>query len=234
MVASFRHGPQIPGSNDSGRASGHRIRSFESGSVSRPSPTRFSKMDGRVGVRGSLGNTGDKEVLVMKRQPTLGAAVTALAVLASACQDGPAEPFTPGRVASPSQRALVGAPDQAELVEAMYGFGGLYIDDDGVPTLNVTDLGEVGGADGVVRDFLGRRGIRTQRLRMRQVEFTLPELDEWFVATSPILEESGAVFIDLDERANRVVIGVEDASMLHGLGSSPGTWAFPRGRCRSS
>ena len=150
----------------------------------------------------------------MKRQPTLGAAVTALAVLASACQDGPAEPFTPGRVASPSQRALVGAPDQAEPAEAMYGFGGLYIDDDGVPTLNVTDLGEVGGADGVVRDFLGRRGIRTQRLRMRQVEFTLPELDEWFVATSPILEESGAVFIDLDERANRVVIGVEDASML--------------------
>jgi hypothetical protein len=49
---------------------------------------------------------------------------------------------------------------------------------------------------------------------LRQVKFTLPELDEWFVATSSILEQPGAVFIDLDERANRVVIGVEDGSML--------------------
>ncbi len=144
--------------------------------------------------------------------------VTAVGLLTAACSDGPAEPFSADQLpdVQVQQAPLRGAPGQEELVRSIPGFGGLYLDEDGVPTINVLNIDDVGDADLAVLGYLGRIGSDALRqVRVRQAEFTIPQLDEWFQATSPaVLGVDGSVFVDLDERANRLTIGVEDAGMI--------------------
>jgi len=152
---------------------------------------------------------------MLYRRITLGVAISALSVLA-ACQSDRAEPFGTGSLPElqpAQQRVLVGARGQEELVRSIPGFGGLFLDGDGVATVYVTNPMAVEGVDNEVLSYLGRSGIDAPpEVRVRRGDFTLLQLDEWFEATSPeVLGLESAVFVDLDEAANRLTIGVEDA-----------------------
>ncbi len=151
----------------------------------------------------------------MNRRPfTLAAVVTGTALVFSACQDDPIQPASPdgGPEVAAQQVPLVGARGQEELVDAIPGFGGLYIDEDGVANIHVTNVDDVGPADLAVMGYLARLGTEAPRgIRLRQADFTIPQLDQWFQETSPaVLGQPGAVFVDLDDRENRITIGVED------------------------
>jgi hypothetical protein len=137
-------------------------------------------------------------------------------VVLAACQNDRAEPFGTGSLPElqpAQQRVLVGARGQEGLVSSIPGFGGLFLDDDGVATVYVTNPMAVEGVDDEVLSYLGQHGIDAPpEVRVRRGDFTLLQLDEWFEATSPeVLELESAVFVDLDEAANRLTIGVEDA-----------------------
>ncbi|MGH7540686.1 MAG: hypothetical protein ACRELC_06790, partial [Gemmatimonadota bacterium] len=68
--------------------------------------------------------------------------LAALSIAAASCQDA-IEPLAPGRVPERAQdRALVAAPGQEALVGSISGFGGLFVDVDGTPTVYVTEPAE--------------------------------------------------------------------------------------------
>lgn len=152
---------------------------------------------------------------MLRDRITLGIALAGLVALGG-CQSDRAQPFEPDDVSGFSPRpqgALLGAPGQEELVSALPGFGGLFLDRDGVPTVYLTNPIEVEGADAEVADYLGRRGFDAPGIRVRRADFSLLELDRWFGEASPeVMSLARAVFIDLDERENRLTIGVEDAA----------------------
>jgi hypothetical protein len=140
--------------------------------------------------------------------------VSALLAL-SACRDaaGPREP-APGAVTSTALAVTLQEPEgeQAALARVVPGFGGLFLDDTGTPTVYLTDLGQRGAVQRALGGLAREHGFATTALRARQGQFTYAQLAGWFgQASRSALAERGVVYADLDEASNRVTIGVENA-----------------------
>ncbi len=147
------------------------------------------------------------------------------ALALSACLDtsGPREP-------DPSA-ATTGAPqepgdEQAALARVVPGFGGLFLDESGAPTVYLTDPGQRLSAQLAIVGIAREHGFDAAALRVRKGEFTWRQLESWFEpASRNATAERGVVYADLDEASNRVTIGVENAdaggrarALLHRLG----------------
>jgi hypothetical protein len=120
---------------------------------------------------------------------------------AAACADG--GPATdPGSVLQ-----QVHPPDVQTLTRTLPGFGGLFIDQ-GIPTVYLTDVGQRGLAERLLDGFARTRGAAG--IRVLAAQFAYGDLDRWFQQMSVnAFEQGGVVFVDLDEAANRVLVGVE-------------------------
>ncbi|MGE5803050.1 MAG: hypothetical protein ACM358_12420 [Gemmatimonadota bacterium] len=120
---------------------------------------------------------------------------------AAACSEG--GPTT----AAPSLLDQVQSPDVQILARTIPGFGGLFIDE-GVPTVYLTDVGQRGIAERVLGGFARARGAT--EIRVLAGRYAYGDLDRWFQQMSyNAFEQGGVVFVDLDEAANRVLVGVE-------------------------
>lgn len=120
---------------------------------------------------------------------------------AAACREG--GPTT----AAPSLLDQVQSPDVQVLARTIPGFGGLFIDA-GVPTVYLTDVGQRGIAERMLGGFARARGAT--EIRVLAGRYAYGDLDRWFQQMSyNAFEQGGVVFVDLDEAANRVLVGVE-------------------------
>ena len=92
--------------------------------------------------------------------------------------------------------------EYARKAEEVPGFGGLYLDEDGVTHVYLTDLAR----EKEVQD-LGAR------VTVQQGDYDFRDLFAWKDEVRPLLAEHGAVTLDIDERRNRLVFGVERTSL---------------------
>jgi hypothetical protein len=148
--------------------------------------------------------------------------VTALAFVGACSESSPTEP----RVVEAVGPSLFGglAPDPARfgggidaefvrIAQEVPGFGGLYYDEAGA--LVVVMAGDARPMSSrVMAPSLARIGVdaSAQPVRVRQAQYDFVALNAAHRAVTPVLGLGGVVFTDADERANRVRIGVEDAS----------------------
>src|SRR5215213_991335 len=88
--------------------------------------------------------------------------------------------------------------EYARLAEEVPGFGGLYLDTTGTTHVYLMDLSR----ESEVQDLGGR-------VVVQQGDYDFRDLVVWKEALGPQLSLKGAVFLDVDERINRVVLGVE-------------------------
>ena len=86
----------------------------------------------------------------------------------------------------------------ARLAEGVPGFGGLYVDEEGTTHVYLVDLSR----EREVRD-LG------ERVEVHQGEYDFRDLFAWKAAVRDVLARPGTVSLDIDERRNRLVVGVE-------------------------
>jgi hypothetical protein len=133
----------------------------------------------------------------------------------SACRDAAGPPDS-GRaaVSSPTPDFALQEPEgeQATLARAVPGFGGLFLDETGAPTVYLTDPGQRGAAQRALAAIAREHGFATSALKVRRGQFTYGQLSAWFDrASRSTLAERGVVYADLDEASNRVTIGVENA-----------------------
>ncbi|MBI4408603.1 MAG: hypothetical protein HY561_02765 [Gemmatimonadetes bacterium] len=153
--------------------------------------------------------------------------VFAFVGLLAACQDTP-EPVAPAE--SPEEAALVPGPqggptDAAVFSRLIPGFGGYFLDEQGRPTVYLTDLAQAGRAQRVLAPAVLQQG-RGAAVQVRQGKFTYRQLHGWHTRAFPeVLSLPGAVFTDLDEARNRVTIGVESRGAV---GSVEGVLARSR------
>jgi len=139
----------------------------------------------------------------------------AAAVFFAACSDSP-QSLTPIDADSPvAPNVLAGARGQEELVRQIPGFGGVFLDENGTPNVYLTDLDAALDAELDLASFMRDRGFDAVPIKVRRADFTIPQLDEWFTAAAEAtLGHDGVVTIDIDDRSNRVSIGVVDASQV--------------------
>ncbi len=81
------------------------------------------------------------------------------------------------------------------------GFGGLFVDEEGVANIYVTE--------GAERSQFGR--LAEGEINFLPAKYTWSELFDVRQRVNDVMAEPGVVFLDIDERVNRVVIGVSDA-----------------------
>lgn len=133
-----------------------------------------------------------------ERSASLRILAAAGVVLATACE-GPTSPMPP------LWHQAVQAPDVDVLAQIVPSFGGFYLDDEGVPTVYLTEVGQRPAAEAALAAY-------ASQIRVVRGEYTYQELKRHFQQLSPeALALKGTVFADLDEATNRVFVGVENA-----------------------
>lgn len=156
-------------------------------------------------------------LVALLRWPAMGA--VALAVTAAAAQgshDGVAR-FV-GRAAEQARD-----PDELAALAAQRanGYAGVHVRSDGQIEVLFTPRSELFGAGGRASDWLGQPTAPAQLARalgarhLRQVEFDAIELLAWKRRARPLLEFRPVHWIDIDEAANRLVVGIEVQAPAH-------------------
>jgi hypothetical protein len=102
-----------------------------------------------------------------------------------------------------------------ELERQIPGFGGFFFDRDGAPTVYLTRGNGRGPAEQALARRLSARGLSVASLRVREAKYAWGQLKRWQdAATLGAFDVPGTVFVDNDERINRITIGVENLSAI--------------------
>jgi hypothetical protein len=135
----------------------------------------------------------------------------AAAVVVTACSDSTQPAESPPPAPDPSLRSAQGQPAHPlALARGVRGFGGFYLDAQGNPTVYLKDAAERSNVGQALEPWLRANGRSASQLRVVQGEFEWAELQRWFAKASPAaFGFRGTVFVDADEAANRIRIGVE-------------------------
>ncbi len=136
----------------------------------------------------------------MLRRP-LVAVTTFLAIHLALAATALASPFAGG----PSRSA---DEELVRIGREIPGFGGLFYDGQGRPTVYLLDPAGATAAD---LKSLG------PQVRLRRGEYEFERLLGWRLELRPLLALPGVVFLDVDETRNRVVLGLDATSRSKGL-----------------
>lgn len=122
------------------------------------------------------------------------------------------------------------------------GFGGLYYDEDGVPVVYLKDTSRVSTARERVRAFLARGALGNgsrlgeidraiSGLRVRSARYDYRELYDWYSSRLIPMASTlrGLVMTDIDERQNRIVIGISQPSEIAAARSKIAALGIPPG-----
>ncbi len=146
----------------------------------------------------------------MRRSTTLQTIAVAAVFLAAGCTDRnqPTAPSDQPDPLTPSLRQGPGDNPNA-LARGVRGFGGFFFDAQGRPTVYLKDAAERSNAERALAPYFRAQGLGPS-VQVRRGDFDWVELERWFAqASTEVLGQSGAVFVDADEASNRVRIGVE-------------------------
>lgn len=153
---------------------------------------------------------------MFKHRLTFGA-IAAVAIGATACSDS-RSPVGPGDqtglpAPAPRQVPQAGPEDPFALARSIPGFGGLFLDAQGTPTVYLQDVGKRGAAEQALAPWLRGRGVTGAQMRVLHADFAWSDLEAWRGKASPAaLALRGAVFAGADGSTNRLRIGVERGS----------------------
>lgn len=99
----------------------------------------------------------------------------------------------------------------ARLANQLPGFGGMFVSN-GALKVYMIDLGQQSAASQAIGAELASHGRAGLPMQLVQGTYRYADLEAWRRSLLPVLGGRGIVFSEIDERANRVRIGVSDAS----------------------
>jgi hypothetical protein len=157
------------------------------------------------------------------------ALLSALALSACVDEDEIVSPREEGKTApsvSLSLAALLatspqnGDQDFIATAQVVPGFGGMYIDENAIPTVYLVDTAQAPAAQADV-DFLldgyhriiGDGRVARREIRVLQGDYDFLQLSEWEQRARRLLGTYGVLSTDVDEVKNRVALGIEADDM---------------------
>jgi hypothetical protein len=148
---------------------------------------------------------------MLQQRDLVPALAAGMLLLVTACSDQnqPAAPDQPDAAAARATPPGPG-PNPNALARGVPGFGGFFYDQGGTPVMYLKDAGQRGNAERALTPYLQQHGLAAARIQVRAGRFSWTELEGWQAKVSTeALKLPGAVFVDADEAANQVTIGVE-------------------------
>lgn len=129
----------------------------------------------------------------------------------AACTDAPdpTQPGTDPEPAAPEQVAGDASFDANALAQDIPGFGGFFIDANGVATVRLIDPDQRAAAERILGPRL-RSLDAGPSLRIIKADYTAAQLNTWVQQAVPeVLGLPGVVLVDNDEERNRLLVGVK-------------------------
>jgi hypothetical protein len=142
-----------------------------------------------------------------QRTVSLVGLVAGTVLFGSACSDTtqPSPPSDP----TVGFDALQQSDDPVALVRDVPGFGGFFLDGDGLPTIYLRDATARAPAERALGPWLASQGLHSAALQVRRGDYDWASLERWQgQAAGAALAMAGTVWVDADEAANRVTVGV--------------------------
>lgn len=151
---------------------------------------------------------------------SVGWGLVAFVFLFTACENQPVDPVTPD--ASLQLQASETYPEFAservfvELARQVPTFGGFFVDSNGDLVAYLTDPAHENALRPLMQPVLqaaiaNRATAEGARIMVRPARYAFPQLRLWRDRlTDSVLSTPGITFLDLNERENRVVIGIHD------------------------
>jgi hypothetical protein len=153
----------------------------------------------------------------MSSSRTLALAMLAGTMSIAACTDAPTmsggELPTAARIpGSPSGGAVTFDDEMARIAqEELPGFAGIYLDDHGKPVVRIArSASPTLGTALMPRARASLRLDPEERVRVEEVEHDFPTLKGWHDALPVDGSARGVIWSDIDERQNKIVVGVAD------------------------
>jgi hypothetical protein len=183
----------------------------------------------------------------MRTRTTLPTLLAGLVLLAG-CRDEPL-PVDPSSASEGSRNVSAAVPmrqgpreinaDFVQLVQQVPGFGGLFIDrtsdPSGVVTVYLTNPELAAAARVSIAAFLSRIGKdqwstkATSGLRVLQGQYDFVQLTHWYGQVISKVPVRGFTMGDIDERRNRIVIGVRDIAVRERVLADVAALGIPSG-----
>jgi hypothetical protein len=151
----------------------------------------------------------------MLRPRSIGLALTATTIFClTSCSDEPTQPTapaTPDLATTPLPQGP--ADDPVALARTVPGFGGFFLDQQGTPTVYLTQPAQRAAAERALAPWFREQNQAAAALKVLPGRFAWADLERWnALASVEALAVPGAVFSDADEAGNRVHIGVASAT----------------------
>jgi hypothetical protein len=146
-------------------------------------------------------------------------ALVLASALVAACDTGP-EPTSP--LGGPNLAVVPAeqATDPTVVSQRIPGFGGMFIDEAGRPTVYLTDLSQATNARAILREFAEDNGSSHLEIRFVQARYSIDDLSSWYNRSWPeVMALAGTNFSDLDEANNRILFGVQNAGVQTAIAS---------------
>lgn len=173
---------------------------------------------------------------------SLFSAVLALLVVVLAtgywtgCTDNPSSEAipaaSPDAIAAPAPHVGEKSFDDmlAEIAVMVPGFGGMYIAEDGAMEVVMSDRTLEAGVENAIRAVLPMENVSYTGVRIVDGKYAFNQLKDWNDAVyKSVLAMDGAVFTDINERANKLVVGISDASLRNSVEAAYKAAGVPTG-----
>lgn len=100
----------------------------------------------------------------------------------------------------------------SELAKRVPGFGGMFYDDDGTLNVYLVDTTKGDEVRAAIPSVFADKPIRADKLKIVPARYSFVQLQRWYdrLQAQQILAVPGVVTTDLDEKRNRLSIGVVD------------------------
>ncbi len=120
----------------------------------------------------------------------------------------------------------------AEIGMKVHGFGGMFVDED-KDTLYVYLVpgqpGDIAELEQTITDVFGSRRPPQRRIAALQGQYTFLELSDWYSHMRPrVLPMEGVVLTGIDDRKNRLKVGVETSGVASAVQTELDALGIPR------
>lgn len=99
----------------------------------------------------------------------------------------------------------------AKVAERSPAFGGMFLDENGDPTIYALDVKEAAATQAAIKDVFGAEYLPERDVRVLPGRYSFLQLKQWYDKMWPqVLAIDGAILTDIDEANNRLHVEVED------------------------
>lgn len=108
------------------------------------------------------------------------------------------------------------------------GFGGMFVDSDGRLAVYILDTTKLAATRVAIEAVFGSNHVPAAGIRAVQGQYSISQLKTWTERASRLLSTPGVTIVDLDERRNRVVVGIDGVDRTRAISRELPSLRIPR------